>query len=58
MGTLGDWVSEKFGWTVERSSVSMENFRHMTIDYEFPADTAEAMEQPDFPRIMLNKFFQ
>lgn len=79
-GSLGDWVSEKFGWTievvlrpdecptkfpvlpkrwiVERSFVWLENFRRLTIDYEFLVDTAEAMVQLAFTQIMLNKFFQ
>ena len=79
-GTLGDWVSEKFGWKVEvvlrpdecptkfpvlpkrwiveRSFAWLENFRRLTIDYEFLADTAEAMVQLAFTQIMLNKFFQ
>ena len=47
-GTLGDWVSEKFGW--------LENFRRLTIDHEYLADTAEAMVQLAFIQIMLNKF--
>ena len=79
-GTLGDWVSEKFGWTVEVvlrpnecptkfpvlpkrwivecSFAWLENFRRLTIDYEFLVDTAEAMVQLAFTQIMLNKFFQ
>ena len=51
-GTLGDWVSEKFGWTVERSFAWLENFRRLTIDYEFLADTAEAMVQLAFTQIL------
>ncbi len=79
-GSLGDWVTEKFGWVVEvvlrpddcpsrfqvlpkrwiveRSFAWLENFRRLTIDYEFLADTAETMVQLAFSMIMLNKFFQ
>lgn len=57
-GTLGDWVAKKFGWIVERSFSWLENFRRLTIDYEYLADTAEAMVQLAFAQIMLNKFFQ
>lgn len=79
-GSLGDWVSENYGWTVEivlrpeecpakfpvlpkrwiveRSFAWLENFRRLTIDYEFLADTAEAMVQLAFTQIMLNKFIQ
>ncbi|MCQ2125951.1 MAG: transposase [Bacteroidaceae bacterium] len=45
-------------WIVERSLSWLENFRQLTIDYEFLADTAEAMVQLAFTQIMLNRFFQ
>lgn len=45
-------------WIVERSFSWLENFRRLTIDYEFLADTAEAMVQLAFSVIMFNKFFQ
>ena len=38
--------------------VGLENFRRLTIDYEYLAETAEAMVLPAFVHIMLNKFFQ
>ena len=43
---------------MERSFAWLENFRRLTIDYEFLADTAEAMVQLTFTQIMLSKFFQ
>ena len=43
-------------WIVERSFAWLENFRRLTIDYEFHADAAEAMVQLAFCKIMLNKF--
>ena len=45
-------------WIVERSFSWLENFRRLTIDYEFLAETAESMVQLAFVQIMLNKFFQ
>lgn len=42
-------------WIVERAFAWLENFRRLTIDYEFHADTAEAMIQLAFCKIMLNK---
>ena len=45
-------------WIVERSFAWLENFRRLTIDYEFLADTAGAMVQLAFTQIVLNKFFQ
>ena len=45
-------------WIVERSFAWWENLRCLTIDYEFMADTAEAMVQLAFTQIMLNKYFQ
>ena len=44
-------------WIVERSFAWLENFRRLTIDYEFHADTAVAMVQLAFCKIMLNKYF-
>ena len=43
-------------WIVEKSFAWLENFRRLTIDYEYHADTAEAMVQLAFCKIMLNKF--
>ena len=43
-------------WIVERSFAWLENFRRLTIDYEYHAETAEAMVQLAFCKIMLNKF--
>ena len=45
-------------WVVERSFSWLENFRRLTIDYEFLAETAEAMVQIAFIQIMLNKFIE
>ena len=45
-------------WIVEISFAWLENFRRLTIDYEYLAETAEAMVLPAFVHIMLNKFFQ
>jgi len=45
-------------WIVERSFAWLENFRRLTIDYEYHADTAEAMVQLAFCKIMLNKFIE
>ena len=44
-------------WIVERTFSWLENFRRLTIDYEFLAETAEAMVQLACIQIMLNKFF-
>ncbi|MBU3809298.1 MAG: transposase, partial [Candidatus Phocaeicola faecipullorum] len=43
---------------VERSFSWLENFRRLTIDYEFLAETAEAMVQLAFIQIMLDKFIE
>ena len=43
-------------WIVERFFAWLENFRRLTIDYEYCADTAQAMVQLAFCKIMLNKF--
>lgn len=45
-------------WIVERSFPWLENYRRLTIDYEYLAETAEAMVQLAFCQIMLNKYFQ
>ena len=44
-------------WIVERTFSWLENFRRLTIDYEFLAETAEAMVQLACVQIMLNKLF-
>jgi putative transposase len=44
-------------WIVERSFAWLENFRRLTIDYEFRAETAVAMIQLAFCFLMLNKIF-
>ena len=44
-------------WIVERTFSWLENFRRLTIDYEFLAETAEAMVQLACVQIMLNKYF-
>ena len=44
-------------WIVERSFAWMENFRRLTIDYEFYAETAVSMIQLAFCFLMLNKIF-
>ena len=44
-------------WIVERTFSWLENFRRLTIDYKFLAETAEAMVRPACVRIMLNRFF-
>ncbi len=45
-------------WIVERSFAWLENFRRLSLDYEYLAETAEAIVQLAFSMIMLNKFFQ
>ena len=45
-------------WIVERSFAWLENFRRLSLDYEYLAETAEAIVQLAFSVIMLNKFFQ
>lgn len=45
-------------WIVEHSFSWLENFRRLTIDYEFLAETAEAMVQIAFIQIMLNRFIE
>ena len=55
---VNKFQDESKRWIIERSFAWLENFRRLTIDYEFLADTAEAMVQLAFTQIMLNKFFQ
>jgi putative transposase len=43
-------------WIVERSFARLENFRRLTIDYEYHAHTEISMLQLAFCKIMLNKF--
>ena len=43
-------------WIVERFFAWLENFSMLTIDYEYNADTAVAMVQLAFCKIMLNKY--
>ena len=44
-------------WIVGRSFAWLENFRRLTIDYEFHAGTAVSMIQFAFCFLMLNKIF-
>jgi len=44
-------------WIVERWFSWLENFRRLTIDYEFLAETAESMVQLSFVQIMFNKCY-
>ena len=50
------WCMIPKRWIVERFFAWLENFRRLTIDYEYNADTAVAMVQLAFCKIMLNKF--
>ena len=45
-------------WIVERSFAWLENFRRLTIDYEYYAETAVVMVQLAFCKIMLNKYYE
>lgn len=45
-------------WIVERTFSWLENFRRLTMDYEFRADTAEAMVQLACCKLMLNKIIE
>ena len=45
-------------WIAKQSFAWLENFKRLTIDYEFLASTAESMTQLAFAQIVLNKFFQ
>lgn len=42
-------------WIVERSFAWLENYRRLTIDYEYLAESSQAMVQLAFIHIMLNK---
>lgn len=42
-------------WIVERTFSWLENFRRLTIDYEYRADTHEAMVQIAAIKLFLNK---
>jgi len=44
-------------WIVERTFSWLENYRRLTIDYEFLTDTAEAMVTVAFIQILLKRFF-
>ena len=44
-------------WIVERTFSWLENYRRLTIDYEFLTETAEAMVSIAFIQIALNSFF-
>ena len=44
-------------WSVELSFAWLENFRRLSLDYEYLAETAEAIVQLAFSMIILNKFF-
>lgn len=79
-GSLGEWMTKKFGWLmevvlrldecpakfavlpkrwiVERTFSGLENYRRLTIGYEYLAESAEAMVQLAFCQIMLNKYFR
>ncbi|MFQ7265835.1 MAG: transposase [Paraprevotella clara] len=45
-------------WIVEQTFAWLENFRRLTIDYEFLAETAKTMVQIAFIQIMLDKFIE
>lgn len=44
-------------WIVERSFAWLENFRRLTIDYEFYSESSVAMIQLAFCFLILNKIF-
>ena len=44
-------------WIVERTFSWLENYRRLTIDYEFLTETAETMVSIAFIQIALNRFF-
>ena len=55
-----DESSKKFAvlplrWIVERSFSWIENFRRLSMDYEFHSDTGVAMVQLAFCQLMYNK---
>lgn len=43
-------------WIVERAFAWLENYRRLTIDYEFLTETAETMVAIAFMQIILNRF--
>lgn len=45
-------------WIVERTFSWIENYRRMTTDYEYKAESAEAMLQITFCQIMLRKLMK
>lgn len=45
-------------WIVERSFSWLENFRRLSMDYEYLSETAETMVQLAFIQIMLKRFIQ
>ncbi|MEF2712513.1 MAG: transposase, partial [Bacteroides uniformis] len=45
-------------WIVERTFSWLENFRRLTIDYEYRADTHEAMMHIAAIKLFLNKIYQ
>jgi len=45
-------------WVVERTFSWIENYRRMTIDYEYKAQSAEAMLQITFCQIILNEIIK
>lgn len=45
-------------WMVERTLSWWENFRRLTIDHEFLADTAKAMVQLACVQMMSNNYFR
>lgn len=45
-------------WIVEKTFSWMEYVRRLTIDYEFKADTAEAMVQLTCCKLILNKIIE
>ena len=45
-------------WIVERTFAWIENYRRMTTDYEYKAESAEAMLQITFCQIMLRKLMK
>lgn len=44
-------------WIVKRTFSWPENYRRLTIDYEFLTETTEAIVEIAFIKIVLNRFF-
>jgi putative transposase len=42
-------------WIVERTFAWLENYRRLTIDYEFHTENSEAMMQIAMIKLMLNR---